>query len=54
MKIGIDFDDTCVNTWELIKKRYAEYYPGFMVDYPENSPWDKEKIIMKNHLLDCA
>lgn len=49
MVIGIDFDDTCVNTWELIKKRYQEYYPSFTVDLPENSPWDKEKIIMANH-----
>ncbi len=50
MVIGIDFDDTCVDTWRIIKEKYKTYYPGFEVDLPENSPWDKEKIIMKNHM----
>lgn len=50
MTVGIDFDDTCVDTWRIIREKYKDYYPGFDVDLPENSPWEKEKIIMKNHL----
>lgn len=50
MVIGIDFDDTCVDTWKIVKEKYKTYYPDAIVDYPENSPWDKEKVIMKNHM----
>lgn len=50
MKVGIDFDDTCVDTWRIIKEKYKDYYPGFIVDLPENSPWEKEKVIMSDHM----
>lgn len=50
MTIGIDFDDTCVDTWTITKKYLNEYFPDLEVDHPGNSPWDKEKIVMADHM----
>ena len=54
MVIGIDFDDTCVNTWQILEEKYKKDYPEVIIKDHENSPWDKEKIIMRKHMAEIV